>query len=146
MHGILTPPPEQASLLLRTSLTTSRRQGSTTIGLIVFFAGIALVVVAFKLAYDMFVVPPELALNIRAGEPMRLDDSANNMFGVFVRVLMLVLMAAIGSAIANRGIKLYSVNDSTPKDEEKRKASAKAVVNEDSPVTKTERSKSSPEA
>lgn len=111
-----------------------------------FFAGIALVVVAFKLAYDMFVVPPELALNIRAGEPMRLDDSANNMFGVFVRVLMLVLMAAIGSAIANRGIKLYSVNDSTPKDEEKRKASAKAVVNEDSPVTKTERSKSSPEA
>lgn len=94
---------------LRPELVASRRTtGSALLGLVVFLFGIAMIALAFKLAFDLFSVPPELRLNIRQGEPIDGGQAASTILQLVVRVLMLVVMAGFGSMVANRGIKLYA--------------------------------------
>ena len=86
-----------------------RRDGlSATFGLLTFLVGLALIVFAFKLAYDIFIVPPRLALEMKPGQPVEIGKAADGMFQVVVRVIVLVAMAGFGSMVANRGIKLYA--------------------------------------
>ncbi len=81
---------------------------SALFGLVVFLVGVGLIFFAFKLAYDMFTVPPTLAMDIKPGAPVALDKAANGLYQVVVKVVVLVIMAGIGSAAANKGIKLYA--------------------------------------
>lgn len=81
---------------------------SATFGLLTFLVGLALILFAFKLAYDIFTVPPRLAMEMKPGEPVALSKAADGMFQVVVRVVLLVAMAGFGSMVANRGIKLYA--------------------------------------
>ncbi|MBX3111029.1 MAG: hypothetical protein KF857_03395 [Fimbriimonadaceae bacterium] len=81
---------------------------SATFGLLTFLVGLALILFAFKLAYDIFTVPPRLAMEMKPGEPVALGKAADGMFQVVVRVVLLVAMAGFGSMVANRGIKLYA--------------------------------------
>ncbi len=80
----------------------------TAVGLITFLAGVGLVVLTFMLAREMFMTPPEEALNINEGEMF--DVNRALVAGTFIlfRVILLVMMAGCGSIVANRGIKLYA--------------------------------------
>lgn len=88
---------------------------SAVFGLLTFLVGLALILVAFKLAYDLFTVPPRLALDIKPGEPIAIGKAADGMFQVVVKVVLLVAMAAFGSMVANRGIKLYAAEQGRDK-------------------------------
>lgn len=81
---------------------------SAVFGLLTFLVGLGLILFAFKLAFDIFTVPPRLALDVKPGVPVALDKAADGMFQVVVRVVLLVAMAGFGSMVANRGIKLYA--------------------------------------
>ncbi len=80
----------------------------TAVGLITFLAGVGLIVMTFILAREMFMMPAEQALNIKEGEVM--DVNRALVAGTFIlfRVILLVVMAGLGSIVANRGIKLYA--------------------------------------
>ncbi len=80
----------------------------TAVGLLTFLAGVGLVVVTFMLAREMFTTDPSVALGIKAGEVM--DVNRALVAGTFIlfRVILLVVMAGLGSIVANRGIKLYA--------------------------------------
>lgn len=80
----------------------------TAVGLITFLAGVGLIVMTFMLAREMFMMPAEQALNIKEGEVM--DVNRALVAGTFIlfRVILLVVMAGLGSIVANRGIKLYA--------------------------------------
>lgn len=78
------------------------------IGLAVFLAGVYLIYSVFILAKEMFLVPPKVALQIAPGKPMDVNATGNSAVGIVLRFLLLLLMAATGSIIANRGIFLYS--------------------------------------
>lgn len=69
--------------------------------------GIALIALTFKLAYDMFQVPPEQALRIAQGKTLDLAVAGQSFGSVLIRILLLVVMGLMGSLVANRGISLY---------------------------------------
>ncbi|MEA2554387.1 MAG: hypothetical protein QOJ65_2563 [Fimbriimonadaceae bacterium] len=77
-------------------------------GIVVFIAGIALLLLTFKLAYDQFLVPPESALHIPVGKPIDIGAAVQTFAGLVIRVLLLFVMAIIAAIIANRGIKMYT--------------------------------------
>jgi uncharacterized membrane protein len=86
-----------------------RRDGlATTIGLVTFLAGVGLIVLTFLLAQTMFSVAPEDALGIRAGQTLDLNGVLKSGMTILMKIILLVVMAGIGSAVATRGIKLYT--------------------------------------
>lgn len=95
-------PPHLARKMSRT------RSGSATVGVLVFLVGIGLVAFAFKLAYEMFMTPPEAVLSPGKNSAIDINSLTSNLFQVVVKVILLIVMAAIGSMVANRGIKLYA--------------------------------------
>jgi len=76
-------------------------------GILVFLGGIVLLLLTFKLAFDMFSVPPAQAIKVGPKDPVELGRTAESFVQVVQRVLLLLVMSAVGSVIANRGIKLY---------------------------------------
>lgn len=78
------------------------------VGLAVFLAGIALIVMVFRLAYDMYKVPPKVALKIEPGKPLDVATTVNALADIVVKIVFLLFMAGSGSMVANRGIYLYS--------------------------------------
>ena len=85
-----------------------RRRGSAALGLLVFLVGVALIGFSFKLAYDLFLTPPEVAMRVTPGQPINIDQTAASLTQLVVRILILAVMAGLGSMIANRGIRLYA--------------------------------------
>ncbi len=86
-----------------------RRDGfATTIGLLTFLGGVGLIVATFWLAQSMFSVDPEDALGIQKGSPLDLNNVVAAGVWILMRVILLIVMAGIGSAVATRGIKLYT--------------------------------------
>lgn len=93
------------------------RLAGSVLGILVFVGGVALVVWSFWLASRIFTAPPEIALNVKPGEPLDFGQAAQSLFQLVAKSLMLVVMAGLGSAIANRGIKLYASSaPSAPRD------------------------------
>jgi hypothetical protein len=85
-----------------------RRDSTVSVlGLVVFLAGVGLLLVTFKLAYDMFSVPPERALPLQ-GATIQVGVVGSTVAGLVLRVLLLIVMGLTGSLIANRGIHLYT--------------------------------------
>lgn len=78
------------------------------LGVIIFLAGIAVIFFVFQQAFSMFLKPPMETLQIEPGKPMNLNNTANSLLMSLLKVILLVVMAGIGSMIANRGIKMYS--------------------------------------
>lgn len=94
------------------------RPAGAVLGIVVFLVGVGLVGWAFWLAWGLFLRPPELTLGIKAGEPLDFGGAATALLHVVVRALMLLLMAGAGSAIANRGVRLYSASAGLGRDRE----------------------------
>ena len=86
------------------------RRGFALVGLLLTLVGLAMVFLAFWLAYDLYKVPPTQAMSIVPGKPMDFGQVMDGLVKVFIRALMLVLMAAFGSMFANRGIRLYEAD------------------------------------
>jgi hypothetical protein len=78
-----------------------------TMGFITFIGGIGLLLFTFKVAFDLFSVPPSAALGVEPGKGIDIARAGESLTTVVVRLLLLLVMAFVGSSIANRGIKLY---------------------------------------
>ncbi|MBN9502562.1 MAG: hypothetical protein J0H02_12365 [Armatimonadetes bacterium] len=89
----------------------------TVLGLLVFLAGVALIAFTFKMAYEMFMVPPSQALGIKPKQPLDLGQAGQSFVGLLLKVLLLVVMGLMGSLIANRGVGLFTGSRVHPKKE-----------------------------
>ncbi len=97
-------------------ITKSRGSISgSLLGLLVFLGGVALLAFTFKLAYQMFIVPPQDALGIKEGKPLDLGQAGQSFVGVLIKILMLVIMGLVGSLISNRGVTLFTGSRVSPK-------------------------------
>ena len=76
--------------------------------MLVFLGGVGLLLLTFKLAFEMFSVPPDQALPLKSGDTMQIPLVASTVTGLVFRILLLIVMAMVGSFIANRGIHLYT--------------------------------------
>ena len=97
---------------------TYHQRGAITgvlLGILVFLAGIAIVLFTFKLAYTMFNTDPATLLNIGHGQTLDLSKAATVLMGALLKVVLLVVMVIIGGVVANRGIHLYANSRSSAK-------------------------------
>jgi len=78
----------------------------TIMGLVTFLGGVALLVITFNFAYAMFKIPPAEMLGLNPGQVLQVNTVGAAVLGLLVRVLLLFVMAFVGSMIANRGILL----------------------------------------
>ena len=91
-----------------TTVKTHRDFFGSLIGIAAFLGGVVLLLLVFRLAFEMFQIPPSKALGADPGKKLDLNASINSLFGVFIRILLLLVMGLVGSWIANRGISLYT--------------------------------------
>lgn len=78
------------------------------VGLAIVVGGMAILYSVFREALHLFTTPPSVWLNIKPGQPIELASAFNSIFGVILKIILLVIMAWLGSVITNRGIFLYS--------------------------------------
>jgi len=78
------------------------------VGILTFLVGVAMLTVTFTIAYGLFQVPPEKALDLKPDQPLNVNDTGRAMIGLLFRIAMLLVMCWVGAVIANRGIKLYA--------------------------------------
>jgi hypothetical protein len=78
------------------------------LGVVVFLGGVALLVFTFKLAYELFMVPPDTALGMKPGKPLDVGKAGDSAALLVLRIILLLIMAFVGSQVANRGISLYA--------------------------------------
>jgi len=78
------------------------------LGLLVFLAGLALLLFTFKLAFDLFNTPPQQTLGLEKGKAMDVNQTGANAAGVLFRTLAMAVMALVGALVATRGVALYS--------------------------------------
>jgi hypothetical protein len=92
-----------------TDQVKSERSGAgMTLGIITFLVGVALLLATFKMAYDMFSVPPGQVIATGQNNSVDLGRSGDNLVNVVMRVLLLIVMGLMGSLIANRGVSMFT--------------------------------------
>jgi len=79
----------------------------TLFGLLVFCGGVGLLLITFRAAYNLFTVPPESALGIQHGKTLDVAKAGDSAAVLVLRIILLFVMAFVGSMVANRGISLY---------------------------------------
>jgi len=87
---------------------THRDFVGSAIGILVFLGGIALLLFVFRLAFEMFSVPTNTALDLHKGKPIDLGAAGSSLTVIILRIFLLLIMGLFGSWIANRGISLYT--------------------------------------
>jgi hypothetical protein len=80
----------------------------TLVGLLVFFCGVGLLLLTFSLAYSLFEVPPDKAIGLTPHQPIDVSTAGNSAGILLLKIFLLLIMALVGSMIANRGISLYT--------------------------------------
>jgi hypothetical protein len=78
------------------------------VGLAVFLAGVGLLALTFKLAYEEFSVPHSQNLGLVKGQAFDGVATGGKALDILVRLGVLLVMAILGSLVANKGIGLYS--------------------------------------
>ncbi len=78
------------------------------VGILTFLVGVGLLLLTFQRAYDLFSIEPAKALNLKPNATADLAKTGESFAGILGRILVLLVMSAVGSVIANRGIKLYA--------------------------------------
>jgi hypothetical protein len=80
-----------------------------TLGVVTFLVGVTLLLVTFKLAYDMFSIPPGHVITVaQNSQNVDLGKSGDNLVIIAIRVVLLIVMGLMGSLIANRGVSLFT--------------------------------------
>jgi hypothetical protein len=87
---------------------TERSGVGMTLGVITFLVGVCLLLLTFKLAYDMFSVPPTQVISSNKDNAVDLARSGDNLATIGIRVLLLIVMGLMGSLIANRGVSMFT--------------------------------------
>ena len=90
------------------SPTTERSGAGMVLGVVIFLIGVALLLLTFDLAYNMFTVPPSQAVVITDKGALDAAKSGQALVTVLVRVLLLIVMGIVGSLVANRGVHLFT--------------------------------------
>lgn len=102
------------------------------IGLLVFFVGVGLLLVVFKLAYGLFAASPATALGIQiTGDPKHDPGVAliGQAFGyLLVKILLLFMMSVAASFVAQKGINLFFSCTHGGKREETKKSVSQTVA------------------
>lgn len=80
----------------------------TALGLLVFLAGIALLVLTFRLAFSIFETPPHETIGAAKSQTINLAVAGDSIVSLIFKIILLFLMACVGSMVANRGIALYA--------------------------------------
>ena len=80
------------------------------LGILTFLGGVALLLLTFRLAYDLFTVPPQDALGLRGAKELNPAVAGNSLSAILIRILLLFVMGFVGSMVANRGISLYTAS------------------------------------
>lgn len=78
------------------------------VGILTFLIGVGLLLFTFQRAFAMFSIEPAQALGVTPGGKVDLAKTGESFVWVVGRILFLLVMSAVGSVIANRGIKLYA--------------------------------------
>ena len=78
------------------------------LGLAVFLGGIALLLLVFKLAYDLFTTPPSNVLGVQGAKTIDFGLVGNSLTVLVMKILLLLVMGIFGSLVANRGISMYT--------------------------------------
>jgi hypothetical protein len=78
------------------------------LGILVFLGGIALLLLVFRMAYEMFTMPPSNALGLKSAKAIDFNVVGNSLTTIVVRILLLLVMGVFGSLVANRGISMYT--------------------------------------
>ena len=68
----------------------------------------ALIGATFWQAYDIFAKAPQINLGIASGKPIDFNIVGLNFVRLIVKILLLVVMALIGSLLATKGVKMYA--------------------------------------
>lgn len=85
-------------------------------GIVVFLAGVAILVFTFRLANDLFSQDPNQLLGLTKANDFDLNNAGAILGSVVIKVLLLLVMAVVGGMIANRGIRLYADSRSAKSD------------------------------
>jgi len=64
----------------------------------------------FYAAYRMFSIPPQQAMALEPGKSVDLAKTGDSFVRLLERVVLLIVMGAVASALSNRGIKLYAAS------------------------------------
>lgn len=107
-------------------MADSRDRVGGWLGVITFLGGIALLLVTFRMAYDLFSLPPDQVLKLKPGQEINPSETGQAAFVLIFRMLMLIVMSIIGAVIANRGIKLYASRPHPPQSAVEEKAAPAA--------------------
>lgn len=78
------------------------------LGVLAFLVGLALLGFTFKLAWDLFGVEPAKLFDIQPGKTLDFQKVGTMLLAVFVKVLLLFVMALVGGVFASRGIRMYA--------------------------------------
>ncbi len=92
------------------SYVAKRDWPGSLVGLAIVVGGMAILYTVFKEAWNMFAVPPAIALNVLPNKSIDLPNAFNATIGIFVKIVLLLIMAWLGSVITNRGIYLYGMS------------------------------------
>lgn len=95
-------------MVVASSTHGKREPIGSVLGLLTFLGGVALLLLTFRLAYDMFEVPPADALNIGQAKVLNPATVGNSLAVMVERIVLLLIMGIVGSLIANRGITLFT--------------------------------------
>lgn len=77
-------------------------------GLAVFLGGVTLLALTFKLAYDEFNQPQAHTLGLVKGQAIDAAQTGGSFARIVIQLGVLLVMAIVGSMVANKGIGLYS--------------------------------------
>lgn len=92
-----------------------KRGAGGVFGLLTFLGGVALLLYVFRLALDVFTVAPSQAIGAKQGEALDVNVALNNLAGVGIRVVMLLVMAILGGLVAKWGIRMYAESGTATK-------------------------------
>ncbi len=100
----------------------SRNASGQVIGIVTFLGGVALLLLTFRIAYDLFQMPAADVLGIKAEQTVDVNFAGRSAVELIFRIALLLLMCIVGSVIANRGIRMYQaaigeIRPSTPIEE-----------------------------
>ena len=76
-------------------------------GIVIFLGGVSLLLLTFRIAYDLFQRPAADVLGIKAEQTIDVNFAGRSAMELIFRIALLLLMCIVGSVIANRGIRMY---------------------------------------
>jgi uncharacterized membrane protein len=69
------------------------------LGILTFLGGVALLLVTFRIAYDMFSTPPDQVLKLAPGKEINLNETGQAAFFLVYRMLLLLVMSIVGDQL-----------------------------------------------